>query len=776
VFQDRADKAWGFLMFVCFSRFTALSLLAVAGMLAAPASAQTAAGYTLAQAAQGRALYQQHCIMCHGETLGGGEAGPTLRGNDFLGKWTGKPTAALFEKMRSTMPVTRPGGLAATEYAGLLAYLFYSNGIEPGPTTMQTPAAASARALPPLPTATARQPSGPTVEWLHHRGDAGSLNYAPLDEINASSISRLRVAWRWKSDNFGPSIWPNLETTPLMAGGVLYATVGSARSVVAINAATGETLWMYRLDEGARGNNAPRKGPGRGVALWRDGAQNRIFLITPGYQLVALDAANGRPVESFGVQGIVDLKHAADPSLDSVKAAIGASSPPLVVGDVVIVGAAFAAGAAPPRKEMPAGNVMGFDVRSGKRLWTFHTIAQPGTPGADTWTDAARSYTGNTGVWAPISADLERGLVYLPVEAPTSDFYGGHRVGNNLFANSLVCVDARTGERRWHFQFVHHDIWDYDTPTAPVLLDITLRGKRIPAVAQVTKQGLTFVFDRVTGKPVWPIIERPVPQSDVPGEVTSPTQPFPSLPEPFERQGFRESDLNNLTPEIFAEARRIAARYRSGPSFMPPSVVTPTNAGTLQVPGSQGGANWQGAVADPETGILYVSSTSTITFMGMTSAPDRSNLNYILAGSRVAGPFGLPLARPPWGTIVALDLNTGKKLWTVANGDTPDYVRNHEKLRGMNLPRTGHDDRAGLLVTKSLLFAGEGAGLFVASEGGSKFRAHDKRTGEIVWETDLGLRQSGLPMSYALDGKQYIVVAAGAPGSAGEFIALALAD
>jgi quinoprotein glucose dehydrogenase len=425
---------------------------------------------------------------------------------------------------------------------------------------------------------------------------------------------------------------------------------------------------------------------------------------------------------------------------------------------------------------MPTGHVTAWNVRTGERRWIFHTIPRPGEAGFDTWTPDAQAFTGNTGVWAPFSADIERGLVYLPVEAPTSDFYGGHRPGSNLYSDSLVCLDARSGERRWHFQLVHHDIWDYDPPAPPVLLDITVDGRRIPAVAQVTKQGLTYVFDRVSGAPVWPIIERPVPRSDVPGESSAPTQPIPTLPEPFERQGITPDELNDLTPGIHAEALRIASQYRFGPLFNPPSVVTPTNLGTLQVPGSQGGANWQGAVADPETGLLYVSSTSTITYMGVVDEPDRSNVRYILAGSRIAGPFGLPLAKPPWGTIVALDLNTGRRRWIMANGDTPAYVRNHALLRGLTLPRTGHDDRAGLLVTKTLLFAGEGAGMFVATEGGTKFRAHDKATGRILWETDLGLRQSGIPMTYAVGGRQYIVVAAGAPGKAGELIALTLGE
>jgi quinoprotein glucose dehydrogenase len=712
--------------------------------------------------ANGRTTYVQYCALCHGQNLEGGEAGLALKGRVFTDKWAGKPDAELIELTRSTMPKTQPGGLSRTQYTDVVAYIRGSN-------NGAAPAAASAA---PLPTG----PALPDSEWLFHRSDAGSTNYSALAQIDRSNVSRLKVAWRWRSDNFGPAIWPNLETTPLMAHGVLYATVGASRSVVAIDARNGETLWLYHIDEGARGQVAPRKGPGRGLALWRNAGMDVLFLITPGYQLIALDAASGRPMEGFGKAGIVDVKREVDQNLDVTSTPIGASSPPIVVGDVVIVGSAFAAGAAPPRKEMPVGYVTAFDVRTGKRLWIFHTIPRTGETGSETWTPEARAYTGNTGVWAPLSADIQRGLVYLPVEAPTGDFYGGHRPGDNLFSDSLVCLDARTGERRWHFQFVHHDIWDYDIPTAPLLIDITVGGKRIAAVAQVTKQGLTYVFDRVTGKPVWPIPERPVPQSDVPGEVSSRTQPIPTLPEPFERQGVTPADLNDLTPEIHAEALKIASKYRMGPLFNPPSVVTPTNLGTLQVPGSQGGSNWQGAVADPETGIMYVSSTSTITYMGMVSEPERSNMRYILAGSRITGPFGLPLARPPWGTIVAISLNTGKRLWTVANGDAPDTVRNHEKLRGVSLPRTGHDDRAGLLVTKTLLFAGEGAGLFVASEGGNKFRAHDKQTGEILWETDLGLRQTGLPMTYALGGKQYLIVPAGAPGRAGEFIALTLGD
>jgi quinoprotein glucose dehydrogenase len=339
-----------------------------------------------------------------------------------------------------------------------------------------------------------------------------------------------------------------------------------------------------------------------------------------------------------------------------------------------------------------------------------------------------------------------------------------------------VCLDARTGERVWHFQTVHHPIWDYDLPAPPVLIDIEVDGSKIPAVAQITKHGLTFVFDRRNGKPVWPIVETPVAASDVPGEVTAPTQPIPTLPEPFMPNGVTEDRLNDLTPEILAEAKRIVADYTLGPIYTPATVYTDRNKGTLVSPSGGGGANWQGAVADPETGIMYVSSAVTIDSLGMISDSDRSNMRYVERGEAPPGPFGLPLLKPPWGRITAIDLNSGKVIWEIANGEAPEEIRNHEKLAGIELPRTGHQERAGLLVTRSLLFAGEGAGLYGMWGGGSKFRAHDKRTGEILAEVDLGVRQSGVPMTYAIDGEQYIVVAAGAPDHAGELVALKIAS
>lgn len=759
---------------------TACLMFLVSAFLAVSAIAdEDSESYTLAQAADGREVYNRECAVCHGLALEGSEAGVALSGSAFRQKWIDQSTRAFFALLQETMPLNRPAALSSTEYATVTAYILNRNGFTAGNqpldvngTDMNGFAFRGKRERSPTALPSSSQKRGGMVEWLHHRADAGSTNYSPLALINRDNVANLKVAWRWHSDNFGSTLWSNLQSTPIMARGVLYATAGARRVVVAIDATSGETLWMYRLDEGERGENAPRRGPGRGVAYHRQDQDETVYAITPGYRLVALDAKTGLPHLGFGDEGVVDLKVNIDQEIDTSSAQIGASSPPIVVNNVVIVGSAFPAGGAPPKKEMAVGHVTGYDATTGKRLWIFHTIPQPGQYGHKTWLNDSWTYTGNTGVWAPMSADHQLGYVYLPVEAPTGDFYGGHRPGDNLYSQSLVCIDVATGKRVWHFQTVHHGIWDFDLPAPPVLLNVTVDGRQIPAVAQVTKQGFVFVFDRRDGTPVWPIEERPVPQSTVPGEHTAATQPFPSLPEPFEAQGISADRLNNLTPEIFEEARRITENYRLGPLYTPPSVKNKNSRGTLYSPSAVGGANWQGAVADAVSGILYVPSTTSVGAIGLVSDPERSNMNYVAQRQKVIGPFGLPLLRPPWGRITALDLNTGKKLWVIANGDTPQWIRNHPRLQGISLPRTGHEERAGLLVTGSLLFAGEGAGLYMTTASGTKFRAHDKLTGEIVTELDLGLRQSGMPMTYMINNRQYIVVPAGAPNHGGQFIAL----
>ena len=741
--------------------------------------ANNEASYSLTQAAEGQGLYAEHCASCHGMDLLGNESGPVLSGKAFQDRWAARPAEQLFDVTTTSMPSTNPGGLAARDYAAILAYMLYENGYVASATDLDLSSQlAYGVALgypntgqqPPLPSITTL--SSTMTEWLHHRGTPHSTNYSPLDLIHGGNVADLEVAWRWKSDNFGASPWPNYQVTPLMANGVLYATAGARRAVVAIDAVTGETMWMYRLDEGERGRNAPRKGPGRGVALHRGGDRDTIFAISPGYQLIALDALTGQLRPEFGGGGIVDLKSQLGVALDPVTAPIGASSPPIVVNDVVVVGAAFTFSGAPASPEALKGKVTAYDVNTGELRWRFNTIPTANESGFASWGGDSAEYTGNAGVWAPMSADPELGYVYLPVEAPTSDYYGGHRPGDNLYGQSLVCLDASTGERVWHFQTVHHPIWDYDLPAPPVLLDIALEGRRIPAVAQITKQGLTFVFDRRTGEPVWPIDEVAVAQSVVPGEQTAATQPMPSLPEPFGRTGVTEDQLNDLTPEIHAEALRIVEGYTLGPLYTPPTLVSEQHGGTLVLPGSVGGANWQGAVADPETGLMYVSYAVSPEVVGLVGAPDRSSMRYVLKDAILAGPFDLPLLKPPWGWISALDMNTGKLLWQRPNSGTPEDIQAHPQLAGVDIPDTGNDDRSALLVTKTLLFSGEGAGMYGARWGGTLFRAHDKRSGEVVAAIDLGQRQTGVPMTYAIGGQQYIVVATGAPGEAGQLVAL----
>ena len=467
-------------------------------------------------------------------------------------------------------------------------------------------------------------------EWRFYGGDAGTTKYSSLDQINAANVKDLKVVWQWKSQNFGKRPDFNWEVTPLMVGGVLYFTAGTRRDVVAVDAATGETLWMYRLDEGVRGTLAART-VNRGLAYWSDGkGDDRILLISPGFQLIALNAKNGRPLPGFGKDGMIDLTEGLDRAV--VKPGqIGSSSPAIVVRDTVVVGAALQTGTAPASKTNVPGYIRGFDVRTGKKLWTFKTIPQAGEFGNETWEDDSWKYTGNTGAWVPLSGDEELGYVYIPVEAPTGDFYGGHRRGDNLFSDTLVCLDARTGKRIWHYQLVHHDVWDWDIGAPPILVDINVGGKTVKAVAQVTKQAFTFVFDRVTGKPVWPIEERPVPQTSVPGERTSPTQPFPTKPAAFDRQGFSLDDLIDFTPALKAEAVKIASQYLMGPLYTPP-IVRDTNGklGTLMLPHHTGGVNWPGGAVDAETGILYVASLTNHDALALTAAdPKRSDMSYV---------------------------------------------------------------------------------------------------------------------------------------------------
>jgi quinoprotein glucose dehydrogenase len=649
-------------------------------------------------------------------------------------------------------------------------------------------------------------------EWRAYAGEPGSTKYSPLDQINKENAKTLRIAWRYKTDNLGPRPDYNMQVTPLMVNGVLYAQAGTRRSVVALDPATGEQLWMWRMDEGKRGENAPRQGSGRGVAYWTDGnGDERILTITPGYHLVALNAKTGIPVAAFGRNGVVDLKTELDqPSVDPITGEIGINAPPVVGGNVVVVGAAHLPGGAPRTKENTKGYVRGYDVRTGKRLWIFHTIPQPGEAGNETWENDSWSYTGNAGNWGAITIDEATNRVYLATEMATGDYYGGHRPGANLFTDCVVSLDLNTGKRYWYFQAIHHDIWDWDFPSPPMLMDITVDGKPIKAVAVPSKQGWLYTFDRITGQPVWPIVEKPVEKGTIPGEWYSPTQPFPTKPAPYERQGVSEADLLDWTPEIKAEAQRIASLHKIGPIFTPPIAMNDGGkAGTLMLPAATGGANWEGGCFDPETGIAYIWSTTAPTRLSMVHDPSRSNMNYIAGGEgggrggrgggggadaapavvapvaaapAPAGPtlppitvFGLPLVKPPYGRITAINMNTGDHVWMKPIGNTPDAIKNHPMLKGVDIPKTGRGGRLGIMVTKTLLWAGERGPLeTVNSQTGSWFRSYDKATGEIVSEILLPANTTGVPMTYMLNNKQYIVVAVSAPARPAELVALAL--
>jgi len=645
-------------------------------------------------------------------------------------------------------------------------------------------------------------------EWRTYGGDLGNTRFSPLDQINAGNFNKLEVAWRFKTDSLGPRPEYVFEATPLFVNGVVYSTAGSRRAVVALDGSTGELLWMHSENEGARGTAAPRQLSGRGVAYWTDGREARIFYVTPGYRLIALNAKTGTAVAEFGKDGIVDLKLDDDQQIDPVTGEVGLHAAPTVAGDVVIIGAAHKSGGVPESKTNVKGYVRGFDARTGKRLWIFHTIPKPGEFGIDTWLNDSWSYTGNTGVWGQVSVDPQLGLAYLPVELPTGDYYGGHRPGNGLFGETLVAVDLKTGKRKWHYQLVHHGIWDMDIPCAPILVDISVNGRTIKAVAQPTKQAFLYVFDRVTGEPVWPMEERPAPKGDVPGEWYSPTQPVPAKPPGYDRQGTSIDDLIDFTPELRAEAVKLVSRYKMGPLFTPPVVsVRDGPLATLGLPGNLGGTNWPGGSFDPETHMLYVfSQTANGTFGLVPPDSKLSDMNYVQGsalsgvrrslgaggvaggGDRVAPQAGgvserpgsltvqgLPLWKPPYGRISAIDLDKGEIVWQIAHGETPDIVRNNPALKGKTIARTGRPGIIGTLVTRTLVIAGE-SGFFTTPSGarGAMLRAYEKTTGKEAGAVYMPAPQSGSPMTYLLNGKQYLVVAVSGANYSGELIAFRL--
>jgi len=673
-------------------------------------------------------------------------------------------------------------------------------------------------------------PSLKNGDWFHYTADMHGSRYSPLDQINADNFNKLEVAWRFKTDNFGTFPEYKLEGTPLAIRGILYTTAGTRRDVIALDGRTGEIVWVHSMREGKRAAVAPRQLSGRGVSYWTDGkGDERIVYVTTGYRLVELNAKTGAPVASFGKDGIIDLKLGAvkgkGEQIDLETGEIGVHSTPGIVKDTIIVGSAMREGATVPTHNNTKGLVRAFDARTGKLLWTFNTIPRPGEFGSDTWENESWAINGNTGVWTQITADEEAGLVYLPVETPTSDYYGGHRPGNNLFAETLVCVDLKTGQRKWHFQFTHHPIWNFDMSSAPLIADVNVNGRPRKVVAVPSKQGWLYVFDRITGEPVWPIVEKPVPQSDVPGEKTSPTQPHPPDSLRYARNAFKvPDDLIDFTPELRQAAIERSKFYKWADTPFAPSILGNVN-GPLYGAITVGTAtNWPGGGYDPENHIAFAPAGNMPGIRTVVPPPPGfSDIRYVsgIAGEafrEVLGPGdccaadsprtaqraaearqpapaapqpqpagggagtglnvqGLPMIKPPYGVIAAIDLDKGALKWQTPHGDTPDAVRNHPMLRGKNIPKTGQAGTAGvgLMVTKTVVVMGDPQVTTTPEHPrGAMLRAYNKMTGEQVGAVWMPAPQSGSPMTYAYGGKQYIIVAISGGSYSGEYLAFSL--
>ena len=677
----------------------------------------------------------------------------------------------------------------------------------------------------------------PAGEWRYWGADAWSTRYSPLDQITASNFNSLQIAWQWNAGTFGDDEY--YRTTPLYANGRLFTVATTRRIAAAIDPATGDTLWMWRLEEGLRWQKAPRQYAGRGLAYWTDGRTERLIIVTPGYHLALLDAKTGLPDPTFGKHGIVDLMEglgfplvpwavddngpliisdAAPPrrarpgetwnpitktgadgtvGIDPALGQLASSSPAIVVNDVIVVGNSAIHGYYPIRVRNLPGYVRGFDVHTGRQLWKFNLIPQPGEPGAETWTNGSKVGTegvGKVDAWAPYSADPELGIVYLPTGMPLMDEYGGHRPGQNLYGTGLVALDVKTGQKKWHFQFVHHDIWDYDTPMSPNLLDVTIGGRPRKIIAASTKQGWVYTFDRVTGEPIWPMPETPVLQSDVPGEKTWSTQPIPSRPAPYAQQGLLESDLIDYTPAIKAAALQIAKQCRMGPYFIP-GAANDGPAGSppcsWYAPGASGGVNIDGgAAADPEHGFIYVGAQTGMSAIRLQKDPC-SEFRYSSvhdscgqlgalappagytppASGRSAGGFanragnasigGVSIVKPKeMGGVTAYDLKSGDKAWWSPNGGLQDVTSTDPLFAGVKLPPVGGRGQAQVITTKTLVVYGTGRN-GGPSDMVPQLFALDKASGKQVGAVKIPSRTSAVPMTFMHQGRQYIVFATG---------------
>ncbi len=749
-------------------------LAGLAGCMAAVclggASAQTPVDPAAAET-----LFQSRCASCHDPAIERAPSREAIRQMSVA-----QVSGSLENGLMAPMAV----GLSSEDIQLLAAHLGSASQLS-----------ADAGTLTEDPVVKLNRPVAPAqpANWVAYNGDYTSQRYSPLDQINKDTIPSLRIAWRQLLTPADPARDPairipppssNNQTTPIMVDGLVYFSTGIG-GVSALDAATGELVWNFDPASAAElastDESSRRSGGGatRGLTYYDDSQDGRIIALVGGHFLTAINAKTGQPIPSFGENGQVDLRKGQSRGATEFTWRTG---PTVVVKGVVIIGSVVSDINAdrgwPQSRAAMAGDVRGVDVMTGEQLWIWHSIPHPGEAGNETWEDGSWEYTGHTNVWGAMSADEELGLVYMPETTPTNDWYGGHRPGDNLFAESIVALDARTGKRAWHFQGVHHGLWDYDFPCAPVLMDIVVDGKLIKAIAQPSKQSLLYVLNRETGEPVWPIEERPVPQGDAPGEWYAPTQPIPlnGKGEPFayDQLGVTEDDLIDFTPELRAEAVELLKQYAYGPIFFPIVMkdegIGAGKRGSIHMPGSFGGTNWPGAAFDPETNTLFVPSAHTPIEARLIPAPEGSDTGYTREKYQpLIGPQGLPMFKPPYGRLVAIDMNKGELKWTVANGDGP---RDHPALKGLDLPPLGQPGRVGPLVTKSLVFLGEGIPQSVPGSGGKKFRAFDKATGEVVYETTLDGAVTGVPMTYSWQGKQYLIVPVGFAGMPGEFLAL----
>jgi glucose dehydrogenase/cytochrome c553 len=616
-------------------------------------------------------------------------------------------------------------------------------------------------------------------EWVTWGADPHNTRYAALDQINAGNVGQMEVAWRWKSSDVAGRSDPNWKATPLVVDGVMYVPHGGTR-VSAIDPGTGATIWTYEPDPYRKQSTRQFSGSSRAVSYWTDGKVKRILHNTIDGRLLSIDALTGTADPAFGVNGQVDLSKELLPADDTRKLQdINSTAPGVVVGDVIVV--QIIGDDTVATKGGTPGYIRGYDIRTGKRLWTFHTIPRPGEFGNDTWENDSWKDFGAASVWSMMAADPALGLVYLPVESATNNFWGGQKPGNGLFGESIVALDAKTGKRVWHFQILHHGVWDYDLPAAPILHDIRKDGKTIKAITVLTKQGMNFVFDRKTGEPVWPIEERPVPTSmAVPGEKLSPTQPFPTKPAPYSNLGYHEEDLIDFTPALRAEAKKIMEDYTKGPMYTPPTLITSTNKGTIVYPNFGGGSNWNGGAVDIETNTLFVPTRNTFMSVGLRPADQtKTDWRYTTGGGGATPmrlPNGLPINKPPWSLVTATDMNKGEHIWSRAVGGAPESIRKNTAIAELNLDFDNMGQisvRPSPLVTKSLLFLASSSNIG-GDPGDNKFWAYDKKTGKVVSTFELPGKTSGAPMSYSHKGRQYIAIALSAQGQPAELVVLSL--